>query len=421
MKIIKYVFLLLLLAGIAITVFIATQEGKYDVTEERFIKVPKTVLFNYISEYRNWENVGILTANDSTAQYSYSENTSGQGAQMAWKKKEGEGKVQTVKLSGNDSIIQKAVIDNLSSDIEWNFRDTVGGTKVSVRLKGELSFTEKAYSVFKGGVEEKIEASLEKSLDNLNTFLVHELNTFEVSVAGVVNKRGVNYLGQAINSKISDVSKRAGEAFTKLEAFAKTNKIATDGAPFVLYRGFDLQAGTTSYIACIPLKEEIFTTPGSEFEGGKLEPFKALKTSLKGDYSHIRKAWDAAKRHITDKALPENTTGTYVEVYTKGMKQSKKPSEWVTDIYIPIGFPTVEPVLETWNRPASPAVGTTKPPATRPASNTASTRPANTATTKPAGTTATTRQTTTGKPATGTQNASGNPASTVPQREPDER
>ena len=67
MKIIKYVFLLLLLSAIAVTVFIATQEGKYDIKEERVIKVPKTVLFNYINEYRNWENVGILTANDTTA------------------------------------------------------------------------------------------------------------------------------------------------------------------------------------------------------------------------------------------------------------------------------------------------------------------------------------------------------------------
>ena len=50
MKIIKYVFLLLLLGAIAVTVFIATQEGKYDIKEERLIKVPQTVLFNYIDE-----------------------------------------------------------------------------------------------------------------------------------------------------------------------------------------------------------------------------------------------------------------------------------------------------------------------------------------------------------------------------------
>lgn len=409
MKIIKYVFLLLLLGAIAITVFIATQEGKYDIKEQRFIKVPKTVLFNYINEYRNWENVGILTANDTTAQYTYSENTFGQGAQMAWKKDNAEGKIQTVRLAENDSIIQKAVIDNLSSDIEWGFKDTIGGTKVTVHLKGELSFAEKASVVFKGGVEDKIAASLKKSLDNLNTFLVHELNAFDVTVGDIVNKRGVNYIGQAITSKISEVNKRASEVFPKLSAFVKSNKMVTDGAPFILYRNFDMQAGTASYVVCIPLKDEIFTAPGSEFEGGNLKSFKALKTTLKGDYSHLRKAWDAASRHIAEKGLPENITGTYVEVYTKGMKQTKKPSEWVTDIYIPIGFPTVAPVLDALN---APAMGTTTPPAARPAGNTTTAGVG----TKPA---ATNRQPVT-NPSTGTQ-TSGNPASAVPQRQPNEK
>ena len=418
MKIIKYVFLLLLLGAIAVTVFIATQEGKYDIKEERVIKVPQTVLFNYINEYRNWENVGILTANDTTAQYTYSENTFGQGAQLAWKKDDGEGKIQTIRLAENDSIIQKAVIDNLNSDIEWGFKDTIGGTKVTVHLKGELSFTEKASAVFKGGVEEKIEASLEKSLDNLNTFLVHELNVFDVAIRDVVNKRGVNYIGHAMNSKINDINKRAGEAFAKLSAFVKTNNMVTDGAPFILYRNFDMQAGTASYVACIPLKEEIFTTPGSEFEGGKLKSFKALKTTLKGDYSHLRKAWDAASRHIAEKGLPENTTGTYVEVYTKGIKQTKKPSEWVTDIYIPIGFPTVLPVLDALNNPASPVAATTNPAATRQANTNNPVKPAASTTgVKPAGTN---RQPTANKPAPGTQ-TSGNPASAVPQRQPNQK
>ena len=95
MKILKYIFLLLLLAGIAITVFIATQEGKYDIKKERLIKVSKPVLYNYINEYKNWENVGILSGNDTTAVYTFSQNTAGRDAFMAWKKNSKEGKVQT--------------------------------------------------------------------------------------------------------------------------------------------------------------------------------------------------------------------------------------------------------------------------------------------------------------------------------------
>ena len=75
MKIVKYIFLLLLLAAIAGTVFIATQEGKYDITKEQLIKVPRNVLYNYVNDYENWQNAPIF-AQDTTAVFTLSDNTS---------------------------------------------------------------------------------------------------------------------------------------------------------------------------------------------------------------------------------------------------------------------------------------------------------------------------------------------------------
>lgn len=372
MKIVKYIFLLLLLAIIAITVFIATQEGRYDITKERIIQVPKTVLYNYINDYRNWENIGILTNNDSTAVFTHSDNTSGAGAQTSWNLNGAKGQIQTLKVVENDSILQKAVIDNQASDINWAFKDTLGGTKVSVRMAGRLSFTDKAYALLKGGVEEKLEATLNEGLNNLNTFLVHELNTYDVEVKGLVTKTAAFYLGHSGTSTITGFSKKAGEVLPKLLSFIKTNNIATNGAPFTIYKGYDAKKDSVSFTICVPIKEEIITTPGSEFEGGKLEAFTALKTTLKGDYSHLSKAWNAARRHITEKGLQENTTGRYVEVYTRGSRETKKPSGWATDIYIPIGAPAVIP-------PSTADMGTTA------TSGTAKPKPASTATvTKPA-------------------------------------
>lgn len=403
MKIVKYVFLLIVLAIIAVTVFIATQEGKYDIKKESTIQVPKPVLFNYINDYRNWENIGILSDSDTTAVFSYSGASSGEGAVMKWKKSGMEGEITTARLVNNDSIIQKASIDGLKSEVFWAFEEVPGGnSRVTVRQKGELSFSDKAYALLQGGVEEKIEENIAKGLANLNSFLVEELKVFDVNVEGVVNKRGVFYLGHNATIQIADLNKKSAEIFQRLSAFMQTNKIATDGMPFILYKSYDKAKGITSLMFCIPIKEEIFTSPGSEFEGGKLIPYRGLKTSLKGDYSHLEKAWNTAKKHIADNALQENTTGQYVEVYTKGMKQSRRPSEWITDIYIPIGQPTVQPALE--NVPVShiaPPLSVT--PVRNPAQNNTA-QPTN----KPAQTNA--------KPATttGTQRPTTNPQTTTP-------
>ncbi|MCP5916421.1 hypothetical protein NL317_30835, partial [Klebsiella pneumoniae] len=81
------------------------------------------------------------------------------------------------------------------------------------------------------------------------------------------------------------------EITAQLTAFTKTNKIVLNGAPFVIYTSTGRQGAEMQFAVCVPIKEEIFTMPGSEYEGGRLEGFRALKTTLKGYYSHLKKAW----------------------------------------------------------------------------------------------------------------------------------
>lgn len=403
MRILKYIFLLLLLVAIALTVFIATQEGKYDIRKDKIISVQASVIFNYINDYRNWENVGILTNNDTTAVYSFSDVTFGEGAKTSWKLNDSDGSVETVRIAENDSIIQKAVINGYPSDIAWAFKKAGKSTKVSVRIKGELSFRDKAYAVLQGGVQERLESTLDKGLENLNKFLVHELGTYNVEVMGLVNKTGTYYLQQAVKVPAKDATTRINEITAKLTDFAKTNKIALNGAPFVIYTNTGRQGLEMQFAVCIPIKEEIFTMPGSEYEGGRLEGFQALKSTLKGDHSHIKKAWDASAREIRAKALQENTGGQYIEVYTRNVQQTKKPSGWVTDVYTPIG-PNTGVVRDTVVQPTNqrPAAttssqtvqtSTAQPRRTTPALTRQSTQPVrNTPTTpqRPANTTNTT-------------------------------
>jgi hypothetical protein len=57
---------------------------------------------------------------------------------------------------------------------------------------------------------------------------------------------------------------------------------------------------------------------------------------LTGDYSHSKKAWDKTFEYITKNNLTKNTEGSYLELYTKNMEEIANPSQWITEIYIPI-------------------------------------------------------------------------------------
>ena len=352
MKIAKYIFLLLLLASVAFTVFIATQDGNYNIKQDKLIKVPKASLYNYINDYTNWNTINILPDTDSTTIYTYpTTKTIGKGATANWKTGEKEGELQTVKAVKNDSIVQYAYTDNEKQELLWTFKDTLNSTKVTVQVKGKLTFTEKAYAIVRGGIENRAEAAIKKGLTKMKSFMEKELTTYNIMVMGKTVKTKDFYLGYTITGSVANVDKNIAVILPKLLNFIKTNNIEIKGEPFVIYdKKYNRNNSKVSYTICVPIKEEIITSPGSEFEGGILEPFTALKTTLKGDYLNLKNAWATSSKYLQEKTLVIDTTKNYIEVYRNGMQQSKNPSEWITDIYFPIvpdsiaNIPTPHPV-----------------------------------------------------------------------------
>src|SRR5436190_67635 len=107
MRILKYVFLLILLATIAVTVFVATQKSDFYVKQSVLINVPRPIVFNYVNDYKNWEDWFLEKKNDAGLELHYSNISLGRGANLSWSGKNGEGKMQTLFVALNDSIAQK--------------------------------------------------------------------------------------------------------------------------------------------------------------------------------------------------------------------------------------------------------------------------------------------------------------------------
>src|SRR6476620_102473 len=80
MRILKYIFLLLLLALVGITVYVATQKGDFEVTKSSIIKTPRSTVFDYVNDYKNWETFGSWMSKDSDLHFNYGAKTIGAGA-----------------------------------------------------------------------------------------------------------------------------------------------------------------------------------------------------------------------------------------------------------------------------------------------------------------------------------------------------
>lgn len=342
MRILKYIFLLLVLIFIAVAVFVATQKGDFDITRTKIIHSPKAVVFNYVNDYSNWESWVSWGSPDTD--YTYSAVTAGKGSKFSWDGSQSDGASQTLFVKESDSISQRMEINGLPSDVSWKFKDTLGGTKVTWRIKGKMGFMPKISAAINGGYEKVIGTMYEASLISLDKTLNREINAYQIKVDGIVQKPGTYYLRQTIVSTIPDMPKNIRVMFSKLNYFFRKNKMAIAGKPFVSYDYFDTSKGITKFSVCYPVNEEIFIAAGSDISSGKQEPFRAVKTTLTGDYSHLKEAWDKTFEYIAKNKLTESDGGNYLESYKIGKETVKNPSKWVTEIYIPIKAATAVPV-----------------------------------------------------------------------------
>lgn len=355
MKILKYIVLLLLLSFVSFSVFIATQKGNFTIEKSKIIHTSKSNLYNYVNDYQNWGDFMAFMVEDATIRIYFSKTTIGKGAKSTWEGTEGKGTVQTFSVKENDSITQKMDLDGSKFNTTWVFKDTLGGTKVTLKSKGEMSFSYKIYTALNGGANRIIGSLFEKSLANLDKSLDYEINTYSIKEDGIVTKLSTPYLKQSFTSKISSVIKNTRIVFPKIIDFCKQNKIALNGKPFVIYHTYDEKSGLAKISICIPIKEAIMTSDGSDIMSDQLEAFPAIKATLKGDYSHTGEALKKSKAYINQKVITPDSRFSHLEVYTISKSDIKNPSKWKTEIYFPIkqkkATPKIVPATEEISNP----------------------------------------------------------------------
>ncbi len=334
MRILKYIFLLLLLVAIASSVFVATQKGDYKITRSRVVNVPPAIAFDYVSDYANWPQWMIFE--DGKVDYIFPTYSNANSNSFKWDGSESSGEVQTLSKSGTDSIRQKMVYDGIASEVRWTFKDTVGGTKITVISEGKMDFMSKFKAVRNGNADKFVGSFYENSLASLDKTLKHELKTFKVEVQGIVVKNAKYFIQQTIISLDSKIINNSRIMRARLEAFVKENSIVTDGQPFILYHYSDVTKGTTKFSVCYPVKNEIFISEGSDMSSGHYDSFRAVKTTLTGNYTHLNEAWLKTIQYLNKNKLTQKGTSPRLELYKIGKEKFSSPTQWITELYLPI-------------------------------------------------------------------------------------
>ncbi len=334
MKILKYIFFLILLATIGVFVFIATQKTNFDIKKSIIIKVPKNIVFNYINDYRNWESWSSWKEDDGATKFSYPILTAGKGASYRWENASSQGNSKTINLKTDVFIEQKSAFNNNEYISKISIKDTIGGTKLEWTNKGDVSVFTKFYATFSGGVQNYIEKIFNRNINNLKVVLTKEMNNFLVKNSGMVTIPSRHYVVSEVICKPSEVQSKINATLPKIAFFFKNNNLKMNGKPFVIKEFETIDSVKIGVYG--PLREAIFLAEGSDLKTGFMEGFTALKTTLFGDYSHLAIAKQKAISEFNKQKLVPSVTIKPMEVYYTTVAENMKPSKWQTFIQLPI-------------------------------------------------------------------------------------
>lgn len=338
MKIIKYLTLLSLLLLLAFVVFVATQPATYQITKQKEINSPSEVVFEYVNDFSNWNEWQQFNKDENFA-FTISENTVGSKSFVKW---DSNTKIATT-FAQKDSIVQDYIESTNKQTLHWKFKKTKNGTLALVTIKGDLTFKEKIYSVLNGGITSYVGPQIEESLVKINNYLVNELGNFDIKVQGLVNRPETIFIEQKDSCLVKDFPKKSKVLLKTMKMFIKNNAIETLGVPFVIFYNSP-NGNMMKYAMCVPVKDEILTTPESQIKGNSFESFLAVKTILKGDYSHMKNAWSESRNYIAENKFTEDKTSVYMGIYKKSTPEITEPSKWETEIYIPIVKKKAKPI-----------------------------------------------------------------------------
>ncbi|MEZ4816910.1 MAG: SRPBCC family protein [Flavobacteriaceae bacterium] len=342
MKILKYLFFLLLIVIVGASVYFGTKDGTFDVAVTKTIHAPVDLLFNQANDYKNWQDWGPWMENDPNIKMNFSEKTQGEGASYSWESEvEGNGAMKTLQVAEKDSILQKITFNtplgDSESDVYWKFTPVnKGETEITWGMKGEQSFMEKVFMAFqKEPFERMLKGMFNKGLDNMDAIVQEEMKKYTITVEGIKDYGGGYYMFTTAASKTSEIGEKMGAMLGKVSEFMTQNNIQPTGMPFTLYNEWDDSNGTTIFSTAIPVAEKIIVTQGDVL-CGFMEPLSALKIVLKGNYVNLAEAYKAGEDYITIHKLVKDPAHKLFEVYANDPGDIPNPAQWETHIYLPV-------------------------------------------------------------------------------------
>lgn len=332
MKILKRIgiALILLLALLAIVGLFLPEH----ITIERKLEVNTAAHLPYgiVNNITKWKMWSPWYKKDTTAQYGFSDTTSGTGAKLSWKsnnREVGEGSVTITDTKPNEAVYTLLQLGDWTPNV-WNFIFEAQENKTIVSMRMDMHFGYNVMARWFGlMMDEMIGKDFEQALQNIKQ--VCESGAAETKVAGFVLNEKTTYPTTFIylaydNVKNQEIGLKIGEGLMKLDAFVKKHKHQVTGYPFTIW------LSPQHFLCAIPVADSVQVE--DEIQLGKLPEGKNLVLNYTGNYNNMAGAYKAMEQYIVEQKII--LTGPAREVYVTDPMLEKDTTKWLTEMVFPI-------------------------------------------------------------------------------------
>ena len=339
MKAFKFIVFLLLILIIGACTYVAVQPNKYEVVRSRIIEAPSSLIYDNIIEFRTWETWSSWIEKKPDTKITYSDQTKGVGGNYSWEDDDGVGNMKTIAATPYESIEQSMQFQDYEpSKVTWKFEPTTDGkTNVTWTMQGDnVPFGFKLFAVFSGGFDSMIGPDFERGLEKMDSVIVESTKKYDVAINGITEYSGGFYLYKTTSATSENISQMMGKQYGEIMQFMIPNNIKQTGMPFTIYlNDMAKQENNVIMSQAIPIATKIETPADSNILCDYIPRTKVLKTTLKGNYTNLPKAWEAAMKHIKDNNLTRSEAHPF-EIYSTDPGNYPNPADWITEIYIPL-------------------------------------------------------------------------------------
>lgn len=344
MKVLKYIFILLLIIVGLFLIYAFLQPNSYDIKRERVIEAPASAIFNNLNDYKNWQDWGPWMEQDTTIVATYPEQTSGVGASYSWTSKDGPGKMKTLSLEPNKTLVQELQFaDYEPTTVYWDLEETNNkSTKVTWGMKSDKNpFIFKLFAAMSGGMNNMLGPMEERGLERLDSVIQADLkvkaieNAFRLGKIETITLDNQHFIGYPVKAKTDDLEgmmQLFSTYMPKVGQYAAANNISSDDMlPAAVYKSWDMETGETEFLIGLILKDKL--NPDKGMETITLPKGNALKLSKYGYYGNgDMEAHEAIAKHLNENNIESSLVW---ETYVNDPETVKR-QDVQTDIYYAI-------------------------------------------------------------------------------------